>query len=270
MNSAAIYGAIRGVMEGRLGSVRTIPPGTFELGIPGDDDQDRARWLKSKRAPRYDVTIDTPQRSEGLGPVTGDCALIAIRVSVQLTYPLVRMRDATAHSRFEVRSKAADDSHAIKRALTWPGNLAADEDGTPTRLVSKCLRESTGPEPEPTEDWEAGLYTVELRFEGDVHRTALVEPAPVFARPPSVYVAGAAEPVVGGALIADPGEATGAHTLRGQWLRDGSEIEGATTPVYAITEADDGTELAYRATAIGSGGTATETTPGIVVGDLIL
>lgn len=265
MNTAAIYSAIRGVIEGRLGSVRTVPAGALELGLPvEDDDHDRARWLRAQRAPRYDVAISPPARSDALGPWTCDRSLNTVDVVITLCYPLVRLGDMHSAARFAVRSGANDTTRLVTEALSWPGNLAADESGTPLGLVSQCLV----PVGEPIalrEDWDAGIYEVELRLMGRVQRAAATPEPPAFVRAPAIYVVGAEAAEVGGTLIADPGEAVRASSLAGQWLRDGADISDETAVRYEIVTDDEGTALSYRSTATGPGGVVSADSQAIVV-----
>lgn len=158
-------------------------------------------------------------------------------------------------------TRVADDFKRIRAALCYPGALDRTADGDVTGIADTGLI-ATGAESQIRFEEIAApargrllnardSFTCRLLFDP----TGTPVPAPVFVRAPSIYVAGAEEAAVGGELIADPGEVTGAHTLRGQWLRDGAELEGETGVTHAIVADDAGAALSYRATAIGSGGT---------------
>ncbi len=68
---------------------------------------------------------------------------------------------------------------------------------------------------------------------------------PVNTTPPALSGTG----VIGSALTVTPGEWENAGSLTGQWLRDGTPIDGAEGPEYTPVAADDATMLSYRETA---------------------
>lgn len=57
-----------------------------------------------------------------------------------------------------------------------------------------------------------------------------------------------ANPYVGRAFVATPGQVTPAATARYQWFRDGVPVAGATASSYTPTEADPGAHLELRVT----------------------
>ena len=82
-------------------------------------------------------------------------------------------------------------------------------------------------------------------LEGSVEESQRPEPRP--AIPVNVAAAQLTGPaVIGTALTATAGSWEDATVVTGQWLRDGTPIEGATGPSYTPVAADDRTQLAYR------------------------
>lgn len=272
MNAEAITAAIREVIRGELGSVRTVPVGEWiegvpaQLGMHGGLDGDTARRLRAEGRRLFDVEVAPARRTGAVGSSAASHSLLAITTRIVLWLPITLVAETvSADHRYAARADALEQAQVIREAIEWPGNLLATADGTPTGIVSGRLGEAQTPRI-VREDWSRGLYEIELRFSGYVQRSAETPAAPVFVRPPSAYVVDADEATVGGTLIADPGEVTGAHTTRGQWLRDGAELEGETRVLYEIVEPDEGAALSYRATAIGSGGTVSAKSAPIVVG----
>lgn len=175
MDAVAILGAIRGVIRGELGSVRVVPADAFGEGLPasyqGDspiDPGDGARWLRANAKKSFDVELDPPGRSPALGPSTASKALLVVGVRVTLVYAITIIGDvASADYRFAARALAAEDTYTITAALEWPGNLRVDTEDAETALVSQRLS-AVGRPRVVREDWRAGLYEVELRFQGHV------------------------------------------------------------------------------------------------------
>lgn len=175
MNADAIIAAVRGVLLGDLGSVRVIAPGRFVDGVPADLDNDVARHNRAIERPSFDVEMDPSVNTGALGPSNASRVILSSPVTVTLTYALSEVADveASAHRR-SVRATAAADSLAVTQALTWNRNLHIDPDGTATHLINGSLRPTVG-RPVTREDWDAGVYELELTF------TALVVEAQAVA-----------------------------------------------------------------------------------------
>lgn len=172
MNGDAIVGAIRGVIRGELGSVRTVPASAFGEDVHAGVE-DGAKWIRAKVKKRFDVQLSPPERTRDLGPPTANRAVLAIVVIVTLTYAVDHTEDLIDARRYEVRALAAEDALVVTQALSWPGNLAVDGAAAATGLVSAMLRESAPPRT-TREDWRAGIYEVELRLRGLVLETQAV------------------------------------------------------------------------------------------------
>lgn len=164
MDADAILDAIRNVVKGAAGSVRTVPAGTFGEDVH-EDIPDGARWLRAKVKKQFDVSLRPPRRTSAVGPVNGSRALLELWIDVRLTYAADAVEDLIEERRYAVRALAADDALAVTQALTWPGNVAG--------LVSSKLRQREAPVV-AREDWSAGIYEVELRFDAWVNETQAV------------------------------------------------------------------------------------------------
>lgn len=167
MNESAIVEAVRGVIRGELGSVRTVPADTFGDGMPASWlAMDSARRLRTGVKSTFDVEIDPAQRTAAVGPPTASLSVEAIRLTITLTYALAAVADAvTDDYRHGVRTGAAADARTIRLALEWPGNLLVDGDANATGLISGRLQ-AQGPARRKREDWDAGLYELELIMSG--------------------------------------------------------------------------------------------------------
>src|SRR5690606_31616180 len=105
VNADAILDAVRGVIRGELGSVRTVPAGAFGDGLPTRAPDDRARWLRSIAKPSFDVELPPPRASGAVGPSTANVAILAIEVLVTLTYTISHVAEVeSADHRKRVRA----------------------------------------------------------------------------------------------------------------------------------------------------------------------
>ena len=161
MNGAAIMGAIRGVVTGALGSVRTLTADAFSEDT--ETEADEARWLRATIAPGFDVSGPPPRRSSALGPSNASRAVLMQDINVRLTYASEALQDIIPARRYAVRAQANTDAVEVTKALTWAGNLAVDESASSTGLIGAALYERAAPAV-VREDWSAGIYEVELRF----------------------------------------------------------------------------------------------------------
>ena len=173
MDADAILGAVRGVLLGDLGSVRTIPADTFNEGVPAELVNDQARRNSVvEQTPAFDVEITPPRRTRAVGPSMASRAVLSIEVTVRLTYAITKVADVEGSThRRAVRAQAAEHALLVTQALTWNRNL--EDDGTdPTNLINGSLIERSSRQ--VREDWEAGVLEVECVFEGLVLETQAV------------------------------------------------------------------------------------------------
>lgn len=131
----ALMVALRELLTGKIGSVRTVAAGSLKLGGPeGMTEATLAHRAKEKE--RIEIEL-TPPVSQGFLGVMCDRWLERSDITVRLTHSADHQQlDIARHT---LRAAAADDHTTIGLALTWPGNLAATYDGTATGLVSGCL-----------------------------------------------------------------------------------------------------------------------------------
>lgn len=255
---------LRELLEASAGALRQVPASRFAGDLPDGlhiQEQDRRGELPAAPAEAAIVSHRPhPQRY----PVTGSKKLLEITVEVRVVRTLVLDAQTLDAVRDAARAIAQADGDIIQEAFGWPPNLRRTEAGAETGLRS-LVHQETRATVSGTVGESQQLETIH-RFVGMMLADRTVPDAPVFASSPAIYVADAADPEVGATLIADPGVVTGAHTERGQWLRDGAPIEGATGVTYVLVEADEGASITYRATAIGSGGTVTSDSTAIVPG----
>jgi hypothetical protein len=93
-----------------------------------------------------------------------------------------------------------------------------------------------------------GGYGVSAVVAGPYDSFAIGTPRITLTMSGSATVSGV--PEVGQTLTADSSvTVTPDATLSGQWLRDGTSIDGATSATYQVTNGDAGTQLSYRVTA---------------------
>jgi hypothetical protein len=160
VDADALITAIRDVIKGDAGSVRTVPAGFGE--DVAADTPDAAKWL---RGTSFDVRFRPPRRTPGVGPVNGSRALLVVEVDVRLTYRVEKHAALVESRRYEVRAQAGEDALTITQALTWPGNVPG--------FVGAQLRQRSGGAVTRA-DWRAGIYEVELYLEGLVNETQAV------------------------------------------------------------------------------------------------
>lgn len=87
----------------------------------------------------------------------------------------------------------------------------------------------------------------------------------VAASPPEFTVAPSISGTVqvGETLTGSDGTISGGSVSARQWLRDGVAISGATSGTYTLVEADEATNITFRVTAIGAGGTTQATSAAV-------
>lgn len=174
MDADAILAAIRGVLLGELGTVRTIPAGTFLDGVPASLVDDASRAGRALTKPCFDIELDPALATSAVGPRDASRALLSMPVKITLTYPITDVNDAeNGTERRRIRALAAEQANMVTQALEWGRNVEEDGDGTPTGIIPGGLRAVSRPIVR-REDWTAGLYEIELRFEAYVLETRAV------------------------------------------------------------------------------------------------
>lgn len=159
--ATAIRGAIKGVMDGRLGTVRTCPDGLFKHGtFEGQPDTAlQAMTIDIRYRHRFDILLGGLRRHEST-PVSTQSSMRISQLSI--TIPIWTGLQTTAQetARETQRSSIAADASTAMEALTRPNALTLDNLGIPTGIVSGLL--SGDGDAYPTweivsEDWTIGL-----------------------------------------------------------------------------------------------------------------
>lgn len=170
MDADAILTAVEEVLLGTLGSVRTVPAGTFaRRAYEGLDVTLAARALE---VPRFELEVTRSMRTGAIGPKTGPIGVDRVVVNVRFVF-------STAHelgdaARTATRAEALEKVRTARLALEWPGNLAATAAAAPTGLISSCLVAEKDGAKTLREDWKKRLYVVELAMEGLVRTVQAV------------------------------------------------------------------------------------------------
>ena len=157
----AILRSIVSLLHGFSGTVCRVPVGTFLFGaFEGlDDDNIKALALNLEGKHRFDVMLDGDEPNEAtpvsaIGPSRTMTQHIAINVYTALE------SSAEHQKRFEKLADIALSLATARQALAHRGNLSADENGTPTAIVSGLLgniRTSI-----VRQDWDAGIHQAQI------------------------------------------------------------------------------------------------------------
>lgn len=155
---STIRAAIKSLLLGEIGAVRTVPIGALQYGtFEGQPTAaTRARANDPAFGSRFDVKVGA-QRMHGATPISAKASskLTTVPVTIDIT---TRFKPAPAEAERDEQRAAADTRAMLAlQALQYPGNLAADSVGNATGIVSGMLvgTEGTGhPVWEVvTEDW---------------------------------------------------------------------------------------------------------------------
>lgn len=159
--AAAIRTAVRQVLEGASGSVRTLPGSVFRAGVhEGKRAQAKAAKLMHSCDHRFDVQLGR-MRNHPSTPVAanGPTRVVILDVTIDVyTRTKSVVRD---EARDEVLALIASDLERAAQALHYPNNLAttAAPEATYTRIVGGLLfgpGADGSPELTPvSSDWDA-------------------------------------------------------------------------------------------------------------------
>ncbi len=143
--AAAIRTAVAELLEGTIGSVRTVPAGTFLRGVfPGQPMQSqRAKAIQTSTARHYfDVRLG-PLRNNPSTPVgrIGTYELNDLDITITVTSKIAPVNMLTQRDT-DLALIASDCKLAVK-TLSYPHNLTATDAGVATSIVGGCL---LGPE----------------------------------------------------------------------------------------------------------------------------
>ena len=171
IDASAVLDAVRGVIRGELGSVRTVSTTYGEESHEATSDAER--WIRGAAEVQADVQVTSgPWHSGAVGPGTASSGLWVLGLVVELSYSLAPYADLTPGTRYAARQSATKDVERLTLALTWPGNLSVDGSANATGLVSGRLsrqrHDGTALEaPQWTEraDDNVGLLMIRIPFE---------------------------------------------------------------------------------------------------------
>lgn len=147
-----IRSAIKSLLLGELGSIRTVPIGTLQYGTFEGQAAGavRARANDPGFGSRFDVKVGS-QRMHPATPISAKAStkLTTVPITVDIT---TRFRAAAAETERDTQRAAADSTAMLAlQALQYPGNLAADTLGNATGIVSGML---LGPDGTGHPTWE--------------------------------------------------------------------------------------------------------------------
>lgn len=167
--SAAIVTAVEEVLEGALGTVRTLATTELASGTyPSLNDGERAR--RAMVRPRFDVQLTRVTRHPSSPSEKSSYGLYQIEVVVSCDYKL--SHEISEADRKSIRAQAITDAEQARQALGWPGNLTQTAAAVATGIVSGLLT-FEGFEVE-NEDFETRLLKTRLTFAGVANVTMAV------------------------------------------------------------------------------------------------
>jgi hypothetical protein len=165
--STPILTVVKEAVLGTVGSVRTVPAGTFQYGKhSGLNDDELAR--RALGLPIFDVELHTAQREPTTTGIFSNFGIYSVALTVSIAYYL--SSEVLEDARETARATALDHADLIIQALTFPGNLRQTSAAVSTRLVSACL-ESDGGAIVVREDPDNNLLVMSLDFIGRVSVT---------------------------------------------------------------------------------------------------
>jgi hypothetical protein len=136
----AIRSAIKSLLLGQIGAVRTVTANTFKYGtFEGQPEiATRARVVDPAYKHRFDVKLGAMQ-SHGATPVGAISPTKTVTVPVTIDI-LTRLKSTTQEvERDEQRTLAETNTELALQALERPGNLLFDASANPTGIVSGLL-----------------------------------------------------------------------------------------------------------------------------------
>lgn len=167
MHAEGILTAAEEVLRGAIGEVRCLEPNTIDRGAYAGVSDEQLRGAVVVQT-RFEVEALSLARSKAIGPVNADRAIHELELRVRWAFSTES--ELIGDERRRVRADCLDLIERCRRALTWPGNLAATSAGAPTDLVGHAL-EARGAARVTREDWRARIFVAEATFLGLVNDT---------------------------------------------------------------------------------------------------
>lgn len=157
MTIAVALNATRRAIEGLVGTVRAVPTDTVQgQGYEGLTDEALGSRVLVKY--RYDLVVDSQERTGGVGPESADTNIVQIRARVRLSLPTDF--ELIENARASVRSDAYQLAEQIRLALCMPGNITTDG-VEQTGIVSGCWTQQ-GPVVLVREDWKKRIFILDM------------------------------------------------------------------------------------------------------------
>ncbi len=164
--AAAIFTAIREVIEDATGSIRTIPAARFNGGLYTGLERG-AGTFRALAAPIVETEIVSDTRNEATPPVNCSRAIRDLMIEITVVRQIEGPHKLDDDTRDAAKAAAAVDTDLIRQALTLPGNLTQTAAATATNLISGSLIFEEPSETEVQLDGETGGRIVTLhRFKG--------------------------------------------------------------------------------------------------------
>lgn len=159
MDNGAIIRATKAVIEGALGSVRTMPSGALAAQAydsMGDDTLQRRVRVQA----RYETDFGLPSRTKVTGHQSGAMSIYSLDMILRLYFTTeIELNES---ERTATKARAADLSVRVQEALCFAGNLLTD--GTyPTNIVSGCYMLNGTPRV-TRQEWGKRIYSAEIPF----------------------------------------------------------------------------------------------------------
>jgi len=160
---AAVDQALRELVLGEIGTIRTVASTRFLLGV--HEDRPAEQFHRSIERARIEITIEVPEFVP-LGSVY--CGTGLEGAEIEITTTRASTHEVLDVARHQLRALALDDLSVLRDALTYPGNLTATLAGVATGLVSGCLVAIPGGD----QDYDSGrkLLTTKARFKATLER----------------------------------------------------------------------------------------------------
>lgn len=138
IDTLALRTAIREVLQGESGSVRTVTSGRVDgrdYWIGADDSAARARTLVR---PKFDIPTIPLEAHPNRFPENCSTRFYLASVTIESEYALPEAI-LSDEDRDAIRSVAEQDIDIFRQALGWPGNLTQTTGGDPTGLADGFL-----------------------------------------------------------------------------------------------------------------------------------
>ena len=157
--------AIEGLLEGALGSTRTVTSGLLEKGDVYDGRETTAQRADVMLTPKFSATPTSVSNNDG-SPVSfqGNLLLRNVQITIRCVYPL--KSEVQTDQRDAVLSTVVNKLSIAVSALATPGNLSANATPTNTYIVGGYM---SGPDGTgfPTwdledEDWESQMISATI------------------------------------------------------------------------------------------------------------